>query len=86
MKPIYMKNYAFTNVAQKQIDQKNSTGKEPLFDYTRVKRDGYYGMPVDEDVDLNDPLTTDDILRVCGLTRVYSIVATKAGEARSSNL
>ena len=52
-----MEHHHFTDHAKKVIDQKNSTGKEPPFDYDRVKDQGYHGKGVGEEVNLDEPWT-----------------------------
>ena len=66
------------------IDQKSGTGKEPRFNYTRVKDQGYHGRVVDEGVNLDEPLEQDDLLRAYGLAKVFMMAAGKAAPAGSS--
>ena len=83
-KPLYMENFPFTEKVQKLIDEKNSTGKEARFDYDHVKAKGYQGKKVDEDVNLDEPLEQDDLLRMYGLAKVFLMAARKAAPAGSS--
>ena len=82
MRPLYMKHHHFTDHAKKVIDQKNSTKTEKPFDYLRVKEQGYHGKRVGEEVNLDEPLEQDDLLRMYGLTQVFLKALEAAPEAR----
>ena len=82
MRPLYMEHHPFTDHAKKVIDQKNSTGTEPPFDYLRVKEQGYHGKRVGEEVNLDEPLDQDDLLRMYGLTQVFLKALKAAPKAR----
>ena len=77
-----MEHHHFTDHAKKVIDRKNSTGKEPRFDYDRVKDQGYHGKRVGEEVNLDGPLDQDDLLRMYGLTQVFLKALEAAPKAR----
>ena len=82
--PLYMDHHRFTDYAKDAIDQKNSTGRGALFDYDRVKNEGFRGKVVDAEVNLNEPLEQDDLLRTYGLAKVFLMAARKAAPAGSS--
>ena len=79
-----MEHRPLTDYARQVIDQKNSTGKDPHFDYDRVKDQGYHGRFVDKEVKLDEPLEQDDQLRTYGLAKVFLMAARKAAPAGSS--
>ena len=83
-RPLYMENLQFTDKAKQLIDQKNSTGKDKPFDYDRVQEMGYFGKFVEEEVNLDEPLDQDDLLRTYGLAKVFLMAARKAAPAGSS--
>ena len=83
-KPLYMKNFPFTEKVQKLIDEKNSTGKEARFDYEHVKANGYNSKKVDEDVNLDEPLEQEDLLRAWGFVKVMIMMVRKGAPAGSS--
>ena len=70
-RPLYMQHAPFSTYAQQVIDQKNATGTEAQFDYEHVYTKGFLCKKIDEDVNLDELLDQDDLLRSYGLSKVF---------------